>query len=482
MRLSSTRLVFAYIAVVTVMVSLLLITVYWLTLRALESELTAVVQTETDSLIDEYDEGDTSQLIKALKARRDQWGRTGALYLLADSTQSRLAGNLNRWPDSLTARAGRVQFTVDATDSEGSSTHRCEALLTQLPNDDWLLVGTDTSEQRRFSARFLSATLWGTGLTAFFMALVGIWYSRRVRQRVQDYAVACQTIIAGDLGQRLPLDGSHDEFDALGATVNRVLDRLEQQTITLRTTFGSAAHDLRAPLYRLRVRLEEALLQPGTPVATQELVDSVVHELDRVQRTLSTLLQIAQSEARGVITATELVDIAKLANELTDLFLPEAKSFGLELQIHAAAPVRVVGNRQLLAQLVANLIENALKYVPAGGRVRICVANKSGNKRGVLIVEDNGPGIAAHERERAIQPFQRVGNQQGTLGSGLGLALVSAVVRLHGGTLALADNAPGLRVTCEFPLADVASATPSAAEPQRSRAGAIRVGPATDSS
>jgi signal transduction histidine kinase len=288
--------------------------------------------------------------------------------------------------------------------------------------------------------------------TALGVWLLGAAYARRTARRVRDYATTCETIIQGDLTQRLRVDGSRDEFDALAMAVNAMLDRIEQQTSTLRAAFDSIAHDLRTPLYRLRVRLEEAQLRADLPAEAHELVAPALEELDRVQRTLATLLQISRAEASGVTTHGDSVDLAALAANMVELYAPGMRAEGLDVTLDAPEPAQLSGNRQLLAQLITNLLENAMKYVPAGGRVEVRVRN---TPTGVsLSVADNGPGIPAGEREAALRPFVRVGDAASkAAGSGLGLSLASAVARLHRAQLTLGDNSPGLVVHCEFPAA-----------------------------
>jgi signal transduction histidine kinase len=241
-----------------------------------------------------------------------------------------------------------------------------------------------------------------------------------------------------------------------------MLVRIEEQNNTLRAAFDSIAHDLRTPLYRLRVRLEEAQLRAGAsnqalPHETQELIAPALEDLDRLQRTLTTLLAIARAEAQGVTTHHDQVDLAELAAGLVELYAPGMRAAGLDIALHAPQPARLTGNRQLLAQLVTNLLENALKYVPAGGQVRVRVEKTA--ESACLSVADDGPGIAAADRESALRPFVRVGDAAAkAAGSGLGLSLAAAVARLHGAQLTLADNAPGLIVRCEFPLSPDRSA------------------------
>ena len=454
-RMSSARLALLYTALVTILTSVLLGTVYLLTRSALEREIAAVVRAEVDDLTDDLRLGGLERVAATLRLRADSWGRTGAVFLLADAQFRPVAGNLSAWPRDVTINArSMVEFDIAAQELGKAVLHPVEARVQQLSNGYWLLVGADTSERQKVLRRFGLATLWGIALTALAVWLLGAAYARRTARRVRDYATTCETIVQGDLTQRLRVDGSRDEFDALAGAVNAMLDRIEQQTTTLRAAFDSIAHDLRTPLYRLRVRLEEAQLRAGGSAAarqeTQELVAPALEELDRVQRTLATLLQIARAEAAGVTTHGDEVDLAALAANMVELYAPGMRAAGLEVALDAPQPAKLTGNRQLLAQLIINLLENALKYVPAGGHV--CVAVKNMAASVTLSVTDDGPGIAPAERAAALRPFVRVGDPAAKAGgSGLGLSLAAAVARLHRAELTLGDNAPGLIVHCEFP-------------------------------
>jgi signal transduction histidine kinase len=218
----------------------------------------------------------------------------------------------------------------------------------------------------------------------------------------------------------------------------------------LRATFDSTAHDLRAPLQRLRARMDALLLRsPPLEPAVHDSIEAALREVDHLQRTLATLLQIALAESGTPLASPAAVDVGELAAELVELFEPVAGSQGLTLDCHRETAAIVQGNRQLLAQLLTNLIENGLKYVPAGGRIEVAVRKLT--DRVSLEVSDNGPGIAAADRSRAGQPFVRFGSTPKQEGSGLGLSLAAAIARLHRGRLALESNEPGLKVVVELP-------------------------------
>ena len=454
MRMSSARLAMFYTALMAALTSALLISVYLLTRSVLEREIAMVIRAEVEDLADDLRLGGVERVAQTLRLRVDSWGRTGAVFLLTDSQFRPVAGNLSEWPRdvvpgvSQTDPAEMVEFDIMARERDAEVLHPVKARIERLSNGYWLLVGADTSERQRVLRRFGLATLWGTLLTALCVWVLGAAYARRTARRVREYASTCETIMHGDLTQRLRVDGSRDEFDALAVTVNAMLDRIEQQTTTLRTAFDSIAHDLRTPLYRLRVRLEEAQLR--SPTVNEDLIGPSLEELDRVQRTLATLLEISRAEAHGLTTHGDEVDLAKLATNMVELYAPGMRAAGLEVTLEAPEPALLTGNRQLLAQLITNLLENALKYVPSGGQVWVRVRNMPGAIS--LSIADNGPGIPAEERAAALRPFVRVGDAASKAGgSGLGLSLAAAVARLHGSRLTLGDNSPGLIVHCDFP-------------------------------
>jgi signal transduction histidine kinase len=435
---------------VTVGVSALLLSVYLLTQRAMERQVDLVVETEIESLREDYRSGGRKRLIDVLDKRTDDWGRLGAAYLLIDKQGVVLAGNLPAWPTMSNSVGAWREFDITVNEQGRAVNHPVRAAVVALDGNR-LLVGTDVSERRRFTQRLRAMTFWGIGLTAALIAVTGWWFSRRLAARVGAIAQACDSIISGDLTRRLPLGTSADEFDQLSATVNGMLDRIEQQTSAVRVTFNSAAHDLRAPLYRMRARLETTLQGELVGGAAGVAVQATLDDLERVQRTLATLLQIAQAEAGGGAMPPERVDLAQMATELGELYALEARERGLTLRIQADGPANITGHRQLLAQLLTNLLENAIKYVPTGGTVDLQVSHSQTHI--TLSVSDNGPGIPQVAHGAMLLPFRRLDRDQAAPGSGLGLSLVAAVVRLHHGQLELSSMDPGLRVCCSFAAA-----------------------------
>jgi signal transduction histidine kinase len=451
LRTSAARLALGYGAIFTLGVGALLGTVYFLTMKVIDNDADAVISAELEGLTDAYHRAGLPGLADELSFRGDSWSGTGAVYLLVDPNLAKEGGNLEKWPFDDIPDGQWTQFRIGAQLNGAPVTHPVRASISLLPDNHRLLVGIDVTQQRRFANTFRYATLWGIGVTALGGAVAGYFLSRRLTRRVQNVADTCDAIVGGDLDRRLPMDGSQDEFDALAQAVNNMVDRLAENTQLLRATFDSAAHDLRGPLYRLRGRLEDAGRMPTTEAPVRAGIDAALMELDRVQRTLATLLQIAQAESGSVAAHHVSVDLAELITDIGELYEPAAREKNMTLRVTATGSCTVTGNRQLLAQAVANLVENSLKYILPGGHIQI---GAQGDGQLVwLVVADDGPGIAPDERAGALKPFVRLPQAQSKDGSGLGLSLVAAIARLHHAQLLLEDNQPGLRVRLGFAAA-----------------------------
>ena len=448
-RTSTFRLAIAYCVLFTVSVSALLGAIYLITGSVLANEVDNVILIELDALADEYDREGQNGVTAELTRLRESWGRAGAIYLLVNPALEKRAGNLSAWPFSGVPKERWLEFDIEALRDGRMVRDPVRARVVEFPDGYRLLVGTEVSERRQFQERFRAATLWAIGSTALLGALTGLWLSRRLMARVRAVSSACQQIVAGDFARRLPVGGSRDEFDALAVAVNHVLTRLDEQTMTVRATFDSAAHDLRGPLFRLRGRLEELQGSAALTTEARGSIDRALKDIDSVQRTLAILLQIAQAESGAALAESARLDLGELVEEIAGLYEPAARAQGLSL----ACDVEVAwmnGHRQLITQLLANLIENAVNYAGSGALIRVSVRARAEGAR--LQVADNGPGIPVEDRERALRPFVRL-SRAGSAGSGLGLSLVAAIVRLHQARLTLEDNAPGLCVVVQFQAA-----------------------------
>jgi signal transduction histidine kinase len=278
-------------------------------------------------------------------------------------------------------------------------------------------------------------------------------------RRVETVSNTAAHIIHGDLGQRVPLAGSGDEFDQLATNLNAMLDQIERLMAGMRQVTDNIAHDLRTPLSRLRSRLEVSLLERPDATRYEEVVRETINEADHLLGTFNALLSIAEAEAGSNRTSMDAVDLAEIARSVAELYEPFAEEKGLSLTVDAAHPAFVRGDRHLLAQAAANLLDNAIKYTPEG-QVRLSVGGDTHSAR--LEVVDSGPGIPSDRRDAVFDRFVRLEGSRSTPGNGLGLSLVRAVARLHGGGVVLADNlsGPGLRAIFSLPAIPPAASPP----------------------
>jgi signal transduction histidine kinase len=253
-------------------------------------------------------------------------------------------------------------------------------------------------------------------------------------------------IMRGDLSQRLPVRDADDEINTLAREINTMLDKIEQLTLGMRTVLDSAAHDLRTPLNRLQSTAEGAMTQLAVGSPERRVLERVTTEVDQMRSTLDALLRIALAETGTV--AREPVDLSELVASVVELYAPVSEERGIELESSVAPGAQILGSRQLLAQALANLLDNAIKFTPDGGHIRVQLRGSGSEPE--VIVEDNGPGIPADKREIVLGRRVRLDEARKFPGSGLGLSLVAAVTKLHGARLLLDDAAPGLRVSLKF--------------------------------
>jgi signal transduction histidine kinase len=460
---SPRRIAALYAAVFSLGLALALGLAWVATVRVLDAELDELLLVAQDELVDAHADGGEANLVRELERGRRERARAGliAQYVRADGTGT--TGDLREWP-VVDARRAR-ELVVTAAQSRLLDGHRFRTLDHRFDDGARLLLGADLDARAQFARRLAFALGWSALAASVLAVLLAAAYSRRIRLRLDATAAACEDIVGGALDRRLPVGAMHTEFDQLCAAVNRVFDRLERQTQTVRLTLDSAAHDLRGPLFRARMRLEGLLESrdgaggaPGDSPAAAA-AEAALAELDRVQSTLGTLLQLAKLDARAGEGALEqVVDAAGIVRELADLYAADAEARGIRLRTAIDDGCRVRAHPQLLAQAIANLIENALKYLSRGGHVEVLV--HAADERALIEVADDGPGIPAHECARALRRFERLESAREIAGSGLGLALVAAVAELHGGSVELLPNRPGLRARMLLPLASGATAAP----------------------
>jgi len=425
--------------------------VYWTTTNYLEAQTDTMIRAEMDVLRETYQRTGLKGLQRSVGERSAVGDDTDHIYLLVSPDYTPLAGNLPVWPESL--RAGDAWARLILTEHDKDEEHdarEARALSVTLPGALHLLVGRDLHEREELREHTLGTLLWALGVILTLALVGGLALSRGVLRRIEHINRASREIMAGHFDQRMPLNGSDDEFDQLAQNLNLMLERIERLMNGLREVTDNVAHDLRSPLTRLRSRLEHS--QRGVPdsAAYRSVIEQTIRDVDGLLATFNALLSIAQLEAGARRGDWELLDAGVLANDVAELYQPLAEEQGDTLTADIEAGLVLQGSRELLSQALANLLDNAIKYTPRGSRIRLSAVRV--DEALELCVADDGPGIPAEARERVLERFVRLDASRHQPGSGLGLSLVRAVARLHRATLQLDDNHPGLKVTLRFPL------------------------------
>jgi len=413
---------------------------------------------EMNSLEATYRQGGVNGLNTAIIERSA--GDRPFVYLLMDATGKKISGTIPGSPiDETGSGENWTRFTLTDTDSDGAELrHPARGLQKRLYGGELLFVGADTGESEAFVVGIARA-LWGAGALIIILGLAGgVLVSRNVARQMQGLTEAVEAVRGGDLRTRIAVRGVRDEYDELAEGLNDMLDRLEQSMGGLRHAGDAIAHDLRSPLTRLRARLEAGLIEvengKGDPVQAleQALVDA-----DNVLTTFNAVLAIARLQAAGRAPDPKPFDPGSLATDIAELYEAVCEDKGLDFKIELTPRLTINGAREILAQALANVLDNAIKYTPPGGAVMLRVRRRSSGEV-EFSVTDTGPGVPEEDRARVVQRFVRLENSRSEPGSGLGLSLVAAVAEAHGGRLELSEGpgvidgfGPGLRVAIVLP-------------------------------
>jgi signal transduction histidine kinase len=463
LRTTAVRLSVVYLLVFTLISVAMIVYVGRNASEVLTRDLRTTIDQEVDELEQIYQERGLRALIDAVDARSRVPG--ASLYYVADISGNLVVGNIAEVPPAIlndpTAIAHPVPYFRGPDwrrgrprSGEGEMGRRALVRVLVLDEGFRVLVGRDLGEQGRMREVFAQSFRIILGVVVV-LGLVTWWFiSRQVLRRIDQVSETGSRIVAGDLSGRLPVTGSGDEFDRLATGLNAMLDRIEALMKGLKEVSDNIAHDLKTPLTRMRNRLDAALAGADDVGGHRAALEATIEESDALIRTFDALLMIARVEAGNQPAALETIDLAAIARDVCELYEPLAEEEGFALSVDAERPVPVAANRELLSQAVANLMDNAFKYGRAEGRPpAITLSVAADGTDGVLTVADNGPGVPAADRDRVLARFVRLEASRNASGSGLGLSLVAAVARHHGGSVVLGDAAPGLKVTIRVPRA-----------------------------
>ena len=460
LRTTPFRLTLLFLALFAAASSAFLAYIYVATVGEVSRRADAAIVKETSQLESVYRQGGINALNQAIieRASRD----SKFLYLLMDKAGAPISGSIAASPiHGYDSGASWASFEITQADPVGAVTkHPARGLEERLAGGERLFVGVDIGESDFFVVKVLSS-LWGAGALIVVLGLAGgILISRNVSRSIAGLTEVIEAARGGDLHARARVRGTGDEYDELASGLNEMLERLERSIAGLRHAGDAIAHDLRSPLTRLRARLEAAIIEADAGRADpKEALHQALGDADGVLSTFSAVLAIARLEAAGEARDQAAFDPSALAADVAELYEPLCDDKGLDFRSELSRGLTIKGNREFIAQALANILDNAVKYTPAGGAIMLRARRRaSGDVE--LSVTDTGPGVPAEDRERVLDRFVRLENSRSQPGAGLGFSLVSAVARAHGGHLELAEgpgatagSGPGLRVALVLPKA-----------------------------
>jgi signal transduction histidine kinase len=442
MRSAGVRFGMIYAVVFALSTLALAIFLWWSTAGLLDRQTETAINADTQGLSERYAEGGLLALEDTIEQRLRANVDDDAIYLLAGPAFTKLVGNLERWPVSVGLETAWTELPIERAGRRGMARlHHYE-----LPGGFHLLVGRDVEVHSQMARLLTDALLWAAGVALVLGTMGALAVRSLFRMTIADVSATAAAISAGDLTRRVRVSGRGDEFDRLAETINDMLGRIARLMDAVRQVSNAIAHDLRTPIARARARLEDASRHASNEADLRAAIERAEADLDAVIAIFQALLRIAEIEAGAQRSAFAPFDLAPLLLDLADLYGAAAEERGQHLAPAIPPRLPAYGDREMIQQAIANLLDNALKFSPPGSTIRIeAAADPQLGAR--VTVADQGPGIPEPDRMRATERFFRGESARSTPGSGLGLSLVQAVATLHGGTLRLEDNRPGLRAT-----------------------------------
>jgi len=469
LRTTAARLSALYLILFAISAVVLVFYMTSLSARMLTTQTMETINEEVADLARAYQRGGLPRLVRMIELRARQPGAN--LYLIADTNGRILSGNVENLQPGVLEKEGwtEVPFSYEryGEGAELSRTgqaplqaqgdprerHDAIALVLRLPNQMIMLVGRDLGEPARFRSVIQRSLMIALGMMGLGGILIWFLVGRRALKRIDNVSESSRRIMAGDLGERLPVTGAGDEFDRLSANLNVMLARIASLNEGLRQVSDNIAHDLKTPLTRLRNRAEAALSAKASPAEYRAALEQTIAESDQLIKTFNAILMISRLEAGQSSETLSSVDLAAAVRDVVELYEPLAEEMNVALEASVDGRFLIEGNRELIAQALSNIVDNAIKYSSAvgnGAKVRVRLERRDDEIS--LSVTDDGPGIPdAVDRQRVTERFVRLEKSRSQPGSGLGLSLASAVMTFHNGRLDLLPADPGLSVVMRFP-------------------------------
>lgn len=456
LRTTTFKLALLYAVMFAVFAAALLVYLYASTVLYLRTEANERIESEMAALAAAYNTGGLERLNQSVIERASAPG-SQLFYLLQDAEGRKISGDLSALPGPVPDDPGApIFFEYDVRKFDGQiETRNAEGRVANLGQGGIVLVAFDIG-QRDEIVRRITLAVYTAGLMGLVLSLIGgIAISRSAARRADGLSRTTEAVMAGDLSHRAPVRGSGDEFDRLSERLNAMLDRVERLMNSARHSGDAIAHDLRSPLSRLRNRVETALKGSLTQEAAETALGETLEEIDKVLATCNAILRLSRLDA-GAEGRMVRMNAGEVALELAEFFEPACEEADIAFSSEIAKSLSVLGDRDLVAQALSNLLDNAVKYTPEGGAIRLEARRGRGSEIELAVI-DSGPGIPARDRDLVVKRFERLDSARTLPGSGLGLALVEAVADLHNGTLELLDadgppERPGLKAVLRLPL------------------------------
>ena len=448
---ASFRLSALYGAVFAICFAALLFVTYWTTTTALREQMRMEIMDRIETISSEAKADGLPTIVLDINERISSKAISIGYYYLSDSNGQKLAGNL----DGVTTKDGWQEITLSEGAAVNSTSsldedHLLWAQGMHMPDGSFLLVGQDAYRVLAAQETIINSFAWSAGAAFLLAAIAGIVLSQGFLRRIDNINVTSLAIIDGRLKERIPVHGNSDEIDRLSTNLNRLFDSNQSLLQSLKQVSSSIAHDLRTPLTRLRQRLETALSKPGTKSSHEDAMHAALAESDQLLATFAALLRISQIESGSRKTGFKTINLSEIFDRVVNAYSAVIEDEGKHLKTLIAPDLNYNGDSELLLQMVANLVENAIRHTPA--HTEICIHLERTTMGPVAYISDSGPGIPFDQRDRVFEHFYRLDASRTTPGNGLGLALVAAVSNLHGIKIALDDNKPGLKITLNFLL------------------------------
>lgn len=449
---SAFRITLIYVLLFTISVFILFGFFYWSSFGYLVKQKEETITAEITELEQRYrQDGFVSLRLRLSERIANQTPGDASIYILVDDRYRRLMGNLDRWPGISVDKNGWLDFKLHDTEEKSRQRFHARARVISIGDRYNLLVGQSMEDLDRVRSQLINALFWGLIMMGGLALLGAAMMRATITRRLEGINRTSRKIMQGNIQERIESRHTKDEFDDLAENLNNMLDQIELGMNNVRRVSDNIAHDLKTPLARIKNRLEGLRIQVSGQEQDEAMVNQIAKDADGLLETFNALLRIARIEASERKEGFKEVDLVSILQDVRELYEPVTEEMNQKFVFNSVDSILYSADRDMLFQAIANLLDNAVKYTPEGGSVNLSAERTKRNKGFKIIISDTGPGIPKSEYSKVTQRFYRLDSSRTTPGSGLGLALVSAILQLHNMEMQFSDNKPGLLVEIFIP-------------------------------